>query len=142
MCVCALRIVMTATTFTHNYTPTCNYWHLCFLTARTTSNSSLRGDDDGAKRSKPDVNWEWHSDGGWKPFTAAVSQKLTTALKASKTDITFKVPGAEMKVVFADMEQRNTSTGYQRDVRCTSGNPSVKTCKKTNLSHVSSILFH
>lgn len=36
-----------------------------------------------------------------------------------------------MKVVFADMEQRNTSTGYQRDIRCTSGNPSVSTCKRT-----------
>jgi len=91
----------------------------------------LKG-DDGAKRSKPDVNWEWFSDSGWKPFTAAISQKLTTAFVTAKTDLTFKVPGANMKVVFADMEQRNTSTGYQRDIRCTPGDPSVKLCKKTN----------
>lgn len=82
-----------------------------------------------AKRSRPDVSWEWHSDGGWKPFTASLSQQLTDAFKASKTDVTFKVPGAEMKVVFADMEQRNTSTGYQRDIQCTSGDPSIKQCK-------------
>ena len=85
--------------------------------------------DDGAKRTKLDVNWEWRSDTGWKPYTTALSQKLTDALKASKNNITFKVPGAEMKVVFADMEQRNTSTGYQRDVRCTPGDSSIKTCK-------------
>jgi len=92
----------------------------------------LSGDDE-TKRSKLDVSWEWRADSGWKPFTTALSQKLTNALRASKTDVTFKVPGAEMKVVFADMEQRNTSTGYQRDVRCTSKDPSVKMCKNRHV---------
>lgn len=87
------------------------------------------GGDGEAKRAKLDVSWEWNSDSGWKSFTGSLSQKLTDALKAGKDDVTFKVPGAEMKVTFADMEQRNTSTGYQRDIRCVSGNSSVKTCK-------------
>ena len=98
-----------------------------FKATRTTSSSSASGEKE-SKRNKVDISWEWHADSGWKPFTAALAQKLTDAFKAHKADITLKVPGADMKVVFADMEQRNTSTGYQRDVRCISEDPSIGIC--------------
>ena len=95
---------------------------------RAASSSSASGEEE-SKRNKSDVTWEWHADSGWKPFTSALAQKLTDAFKAQKADVILKVSGAEMKVVFADMEQRNTSTGYQRDIRCTSEDPSITTCK-------------
>ncbi|XP_065908564.1 poly [ADP-ribose] polymerase 2-like isoform X2 [Dysidea avara] len=93
---------------------------------RAASSSSASGEEE-SKRNKSDVTWEWHADSGWKPFTSALAQKLTDAFKAQKADVILKVSGAEMKVVFADMEQRNTSTGYQRDIRCTSEDPSITT---------------
>ena len=106
------------------------YRNIIRLKATRIASSDASGEDYyKSKGRKSDVTWEWHADSGWKPFTSAHAMKLTDAFKAGRADVTLEVAGAEVKVVFAIMEQRNTSTGYQRGIRCISEDPSIETCK-------------
>lgn len=71
-------------------------------------------------KTSPDVAWEWKGDGGqWNMYAPEHSQEITDALVRGDKEVTLKLSsGVQLKLRFSTMTQMNTSTGWQRDVRC------------------------
>ena len=95
--------------------------------ALTTRYGSFTADEPApscppSKSSGPAHKWEWQGDGeAWQDYAPELSHTLTEALVANHSTVNLQVaPGTTVRVSFASMVQHNTSTGWQRSVRCVS----------------------
>lgn len=64
------------------------------------------------------ITWQWRAMTGWIPFTLDVGRHLEAARSKGYLETAFVLDGCGRYTVdFVDMRQRNTTSGFERDLR-------------------------